>query len=157
METGFCYNVPAVDIKHTEKNMLRRILGAVVGFLAGGITISISQLAMSLVMKPPTWEMMQDPEAMRAFVTSMPPSAYLILAAGYAFGAFVGGFVAGKISGGSGPGFLPAMFVGVILTAMGIINFFVTMPGSPTWAIVLCLVTYLPFAALGNKLAGRAA
>jgi hypothetical protein len=28
------------------------------------------------------------------------------------------------------------------------------MPGSPVWAIILCLVTYLPFAALGNKLAG---
>ena len=134
--------------------MLRKILAVIAGFIAAGITISISQLAMSAVMKPPTWEMMQNPEAMRAFVATMPASAYLILAIGYAVGSLVGGFVAGKIAGGSAAGFLPAMIVGALLTLMGVINFFVTMPGSPLWAIVLCLVTYLPFAALGNKLAG---
>lgn len=134
--------------------MLRRIGGAVIGFIAAFVTISLSQLAMALVMTPPTFEMMQNPAAMRAFVESMPASAYIILAVGYALGAFVGGFVAGKISGGSGPGFLPAMAVGVFLTTMGAVNFFATMPGSPLWAIVLCLVTYLPFAALGNKMAG---
>ena len=134
--------------------MLRRILGAVLGLVAAFITISLSQLAMALVIKPPTFEMMSDPAAMRAFVESMPASAYVILALGYALGSLVGGFVVGKVSRGSGPGFLPAMAVGVFLTLMGVINFFVSMPGSPLWAIVLCLVTYLPFAALGNKLAG---
>jgi len=134
--------------------MLRRILGGVLGLVAAFITISLSQLAMAIVIKPPTFEMMSDPAAMRAFVESMPASAYVILALGYALGSLVGGFVAGKVSRGSGPGFLPAMAVGVFLTLMGVINFFVSMPGSPLWAIVLCLVTYLPFAALGNKLAG---
>jgi len=134
--------------------MLRRILGAVLGLVAAFITISLSQLAMAIVIKPPTFEIMSDPAAMRAFVESMPASAYVILALGYALGSLVGGFVAGKVSRGSGPGFLPAMAVGVFLTLMGVINFFVSMPGSPLWAIVLCLVTYLPFAALGNKLAG---
>jgi hypothetical protein len=134
--------------------MLRRIAGAVVGLLAAFITISLSQLAMALIITPPTIEMMQDRAAMRAFVQSMPTSAYIILAFGYAIGSLVGGFVVGKISGGSGPGFLPAMAVGVFLTLAGVINFFGTMPGSPLWAIVLCLVTYIPFSALGNKLAG---
>ena len=133
---------------------MRRIAGAVIGLIAAFVTISLSQLAMALVMKPPTLEMMQNPAAMRAFVESMPASAYIILAIGYALGSFVGGLVAGKISGGSEPGFLPAMAVGVLLTVMGVVNFFVTMPGSPLWAIVLCLITYLPFAALGNKIAG---
>jgi hypothetical protein len=78
----------------------------------------------------------------------------LILAVGYALGSFVGGFVASKISGGSAAGFLPAMVIGVLLTVMGIINFFVTMPGSPVWAIVLCMLTFIPFAFIGNKVAG---
>jgi len=135
--------------------MLRKIAGAVLGLIAAFVAITLAQSAMVLVVKPPTMEMMlHDPEAMRAYIASMPASAYLILALGYAIGAFVGGFVAGKLSGGSAAGFLPAMFVGVILTCAGVINFFVTMPGSPLWAIVLCLVTYLPFAALGNKVAG---
>ena len=134
--------------------MLRRIAGAVVGLIAAFITISLSQLAMALVVTPPSLEVMQDPTAMRAFVQTMPASAYIILAIGYAIGSFVGGFVAGKIAGDSAAGFLPAMFVGVVLTLMGILNFFVTMPGSPMWAIVLCLITYIPFAALGNKMDG---
>ena len=53
-----------------------------------------------------------------------------------------------------GFGFWWAMFVGVVLTLMGVLNFFVTMPGSPMWAIVLCLITYIPFAALGDKMVG---
>jgi hypothetical protein len=137
-----------------RKIIVRRIAGAVVGLVAAFIAISLSQLAMALVMTPPSFEVMQDPAAMRAYVQTMPASACIILAIGYAIGSFVGGFVAGKISGSSSAGFLPAMFVGVVLTLMGVLNFFVTMPGSPMWAIVLCLVTYIPFAALGNKMVG---
>ena len=137
--------------------MGRKIAGTILGLIAAFITISLSQLAMSLVMAPPTMEMMQSPEAMRAFVASMPPTAYLILAAGYAFGSLVGGFVAAKIAGGSSAGFIPALVIGVLLTLMGVVNFFVAMPGSPAWAIALCLVTYIPFALIGNKLAGRGA
>src|SRR5688572_18685334 len=109
---GFCYKFVSI-ISSEGEEIMRRIAGAIVGLIAAFITISLSQLAMALVMKPPTFEMMQDPAAMRAFVQTMPTSAYLILAAGYALGSFVGGFVAGKISGGSTPGFLPAMAVGV--------------------------------------------
>lgn len=134
--------------------MGRKIAGTIAGLIAAFITISLSQLAMALVMKPPTLEMMQDPARMRAFVESMPAIAYLILAAGYALGSLVGGFVAGKIAGGATNGFLPALIIGVLLTLMGIVNFFFSMPGSPIWAIVLCLAMYIPFALLGNKLAG---
>lgn len=134
--------------------MIRRIAGAVLGLVAALITITLAQAAMVLVVTPPTPEMMNDREAMRAFVANMPAVAYVILAIGYAIGSFVGGFVTGKTSGSSGSGFLPAMFVGVILTVFGVINFFVTLPGGPLWAIVLCLVTYVPFAVLGNKIAG---
>jgi len=134
--------------------MLRKIAGAVLGLVAALITITLAQGAMVLVVAPPTPEMLKDPETMRTFVANMPATAYIILAIGYAIGSMVGGFVAGKISGGSDFGFLAAMFVGLVLTFFGVINFFVTLPGSPLWAIVLCLVTYLPFAALGNKMAG---
>ncbi|HEX6124075.1 MAG TPA: hypothetical protein VFZ23_01760 [Pyrinomonadaceae bacterium] len=134
--------------------MGRKIAGTILGLIAAFVTISVSQLAMALVMKPPTFEMMQDPVAMRAFVEAMPPWAYLILALGYAIGSLVGGFVAGKTAGGSNNGFLPALIIGIFLTLMGVINFFVSMPGSPIWAIALCLVTYIPFSLLGNKLSG---
>ena len=134
--------------------MGRKVLATIAGLVAAFIAISICQLAMGLVMKPPTMEMMQNPEAMRAFVASMPAVAYLILAAGYAIGSLVGGLVAGKIAGGSASGFIPALVIGMFLTLMGVVNFFGTAPGSPLWAIALCLLMYIPFALIGNKLAG---
>ncbi len=134
--------------------MLLRLVGAVIGLVAAVVTITLSQAALSLVVSPPSPEMMKDPDAMSAFVAGLPATAYFILAIGYAIGSFVGGVVAGKISGGSAAGFFPAIFIGAILTFFGVVNFFVTLPGSPLWAIVLCLVTYLPFAALGNKMSG---
>lgn len=127
--------------------MLLRLVGAVIGLVAAVVTITLSQAALSLVVSPPSPEMMKDPDAMSAFVAGLPATAYFILAIGYAIGSFVGGVVAGKISGGSAAGFFPAIFIGAILTFFGVVNFFVTLPGSPLWAIVLCLVTYLPFAA----------
>src|SRR5688500_20372286 len=115
--------------------MGRRIAGTVVGFVAAFITISLSQLAMAFVMKPPSFEMMKDPAAMRAFVQSMPTSAYLILAVGYALGSFVGGFVAGKLSGGSSAGFLPALVFGAFLTVIVVINFIMLLRGIALIAI----------------------
>ncbi len=153
---GFWYNfgVSFPQYSTGRKVMLLKIVGAVIGLVAAVVTITLSQAAMSLVVEPPSAEMMNDPDTMRAFVAGLPATAYLILAIGYAIGSFIGGFVAGKISGGSAAGFFPAMFVGGVLTFFGVVNFFVTMPGSPLWAIILCLATYLPFAALGNKMSG---
>lgn len=134
--------------------MGRKIAGTILGLVAAFITIMIAQATTLVVVTPPTPEMMQNPEAMRAWIANIPATAYITLAIGYAIGSFVGGFVAAKISGGSAIGFIPSMVVGVFLLLAGIVNFFVTMPGSPMWAIILCLLIYIPFAFLGNRTAG---
>ncbi len=97
--------------------------------------------------------MMRDQDAMRNFVANLPAMPYLVLAVGYAVGSFIGGFVATKIAGAA-DGFLPALIIGVLLTVIGVFNFFFAVPGSPIWAIILCLATYIPFALIGNRLAG---
>ena len=132
--------------------MVRKILGVFVGMIAASVMIMIAQMAMMLVVAPPSAETMQDPETLRAWISAMPVTADLLLALGYAIGAFAGGFVAGKIAG-AGNGFLPALLIGMFLTIAGIVNFFFTMPGSPMWLIVLCLLIYEPFALLGQRVA----
>lgn len=130
--------------------MLRKILGAIGGLVAAFVVIFVAQLALMLAVTPPTPELMQNPQALREWVSNMPVSANLLLALGYLIGSFAGGVVATKIAVGEN-GFLPSVIVGVLLTVAGLVNFFVTMPGSPVWAIVLCLVIYIPFALIGHR------
>lgn len=132
--------------------MLRKILGALGGLVAAFVVIFVAQLAMLLVVTPPTPELMQNPQAMSEWVSNMPISANLLLALGYLIGSFAGGFVATKIAVAEN-GFLPSVIVGVLLTAAGLVNFFITMPGSPIWVIVLCLAIYIPFALIGHRAA----
>jgi hypothetical protein len=132
--------------------MLRKILGTIGGIVTAFIVILIAQLALMLVVTPPTPEMMQNSQALQEWVSNMPVSANLLLALGYLIGSFAGGFVATKIAVGEN-GFLPSLIVGVLLTVAGVYNFFVTMPGSPMWAIVLCLVIYIPFTLIGHRAA----
>jgi hypothetical protein len=132
--------------------MLRKILGTVGGMIAAFIVIFVAQLALMLVVTPPTPELMQNPEALREWVSNMPVSANLLLAIGYLIGSFVGGFVATKIAVGEN-GFTPSLIIGILLTVAGVVNFFVTMPGSPIWVIVLCLAIYIPFSLFSHRAA----
>ncbi len=132
--------------------MLRKVLGTIGGIVAAFIVIFVAQFALLFVITPPSPELMQNPEALREWVANMPVSANLLLALGYLLGSFAGGFIATKIAVGEN-GFVPSMIVGILLTLAGIMNFFVTMPGSPIWAIALCLVIYIPFSLIGHRAA----
>jgi len=132
--------------------MLRRVLGVAAGMAAAIIVIIIAQMMMSRFVDPLSPEMMQDKAKLREWVAAMPASANIILVLGYIAGSFVGGFTAAKVAN-KGDAFLPALMVGIALLGAGVVNFFVTMPGSPIWTIALSLLCYIPFALLGRKIA----
>jgi hypothetical protein len=132
--------------------MLRRILGVAIGMVAAFLVIIIAQIIMTQVIAPPSPETMRDPALLRKWVEAMPASANILLILGYVAGSFVGGFVASKAAGKNN-GFLPALLVGIALLGAGAVNFFITMPGSPVWAIALSLICYVPLAMLGHKTA----
>lgn len=120
--------------------------------VAAFVVIIIAQIMMTQFVSPPSPETMQDPSLLRKWVEAMPVSANIMLILGYIAGSFAGGFVASKIAGGKN-GFLPALLVGIALLGAGFVNFFFTMPGSPTYTIALSLLSYIPFALLGHKTA----
>ena len=132
--------------------MLRRILGVAIGMVAAIIVIIIAQMMMSRFVGPLSPEIMQDKARLREWVEAMPVLANILLILGYIAGSFVGGFTASKVAGKNN-GFLPALLVGFALLGAGAVNFFITMPGSPVWAIALSLICYVPFAILGHKAA----
>ncbi len=131
--------------------MIRKILSILGGVAAAMIAITLLQMLTLLVHPLPSPEMVNDPDAIRRWVVEMPVSANLLLAFAYAVGSFAGGFVAGRIAGADPFGMTAAVIIGVLLTLSGAVNFFVTMPGSPIWMIVLCLVIYIPFSVLGYR------
>jgi hypothetical protein len=120
--------------------------------VAAIIVIIIAQMMMSRFVTPLTPEIMQDKTRLREWVAAMPASANILLILGYIAGSFIGGFTAAKVAN-KGDGFLPALLVGIALLGSGVVNFFITMPGSPMWAIAISLLCYIPFALLGRKVA----
>ena len=130
--------------------MGRKILAVVVALIAAIATISIGQMLMGLVWKPPA-DFMTDQAVQKAFVAGLPTEAFISLAVVYALGSFAGGFIVTKIARQVSSGITLPLIIGVLLTIAGALNF-VSIP-HPTWVAILCLLVYIPSALLGHRLA----
>lgn len=133
--------------------MGRKILAVVVAMIVAVAIIMIVQMLGILIVQPPPASVRNDPEAMKAFMTTLPATAYILLAIGYALGTFAGGFIVTKMSRRESPGMTLPMLIGIFFTLAGVWNFFFALPGHPTWVVVLCLLIYIPFTLLGHKVA----
>lgn len=131
--------------------MMRKVLATIAGVLTGGIVVGLGEYASRLVYPLPAGVDMRDVEAMRAAVAALPPGAFAGVLLSWAMGSLVGGWVAAKISSVSGP----ALAVGAIQLAFGIVNM-VTIP-SPVWFMVAGCLLFVPSAWLGARLARPAA
>jgi hypothetical protein len=47
------------------------------------------------------------------------------------------------------------LIVGVVLTLGALVTLFVTVPGQPTWVIIVSLLIFIPITLLGQRLARR--
>jgi hypothetical protein len=83
---------------------------------------------------------------------SMPMGAYLTVYLGYLLGSFAAGWMVTKV-GQIREGIIWPLIVGGLLTIGGCLNFFVWLPGQPTWFVALSMLTYIPFSILGYFLA----
>lgn len=133
--------------------MGRKILAVVVALIAAFATIMIVQMLNSLAVSPPSADVLNDPAKMREFMTHLPASAYVVVYLGYVLGSFAGGFIVTKMSRRESPGISLPILIGAILTVGGILNFFVALPGQPTWFVALSLISYIPFSLLGHRFA----
>ncbi len=130
--------------------MGRKILALVVALIAAVATISIGQMLMGLVWKPPA-DFMADQAVQKAFVAGLPTEAFISLAVVYALGSFAGGFIVTKIGRQVSSGITLPVIIGIVLTIAGVFNF-VSIP-HPTWVAILCLLVDIPSALLGHRLA----
>ena len=111
--------------------MGRKILAVVVGFIVATAIFMIFEMGNSMVMAPPSAEVMADRAKLAEYMANGPAKAYIIVLIGYIVGSFAGGFVVTKMGRRWSPGATLALIVGILLTICGLLNFFVMLPGQP--------------------------
>src|SRR5262245_10350405 len=101
--------------------MVRKILAVIVGLITGS-AFNIAMIMISWMIYPPPADvdLMKDPEAMKAYVATLPAPAFLIVLVAHAGGALVGGLVTSAIARRS-PTVLGAI-VGAFFLVGGIMN-----------------------------------
>lgn len=130
--------------------MLRTILGAVVGVIAGMITVSAVQaLGHAIFPVPGTFDL-QDRAQMGALVATMPLGALGMVVLAWILGAYVGSFV-GLIAGGRAraAGVVPA----AVMFLATLANLF--MIPHPVWMAVVGLLGIVAAAWLADRLFAR--
>lgn len=113
--------------------VFRHIGACIAGLMAGMIVnMALVMLNATVLYPMPEGADMNDPEAMNAYVATLPVAALLVVMAAHLGQSFVGGWVAARLAG-SRP-MLLAMIVGALSMAGGILNM-MTIEG-PAWFYV---------------------
>jgi hypothetical protein len=123
------------------KSILSIIGGIVIAF---AIIMLMQSISMKMYPVPQGLDL-NDPEVMKAYITSMPFAAFLWILAGYAIASFAGGMVATGLSKILRQSFIVAM----VLMMANAAN--LMMIPHPVWFAIASSLIYFPFAWLGGK------
>lgn len=132
--------------------MLRSVLSVIAGLGVAVVTFSLFQGIGGLLNPPPSTLDYNDKNAVAAFISSMPISAFLILVAGYIIGSFLAGYLATKLLRSRSlavlmiASVLDLILVGMVLVAvLAALHQFERLPG--------IVKTLLPFLIIGVSIA----
>ncbi len=128
--------------------MGKKLSAVFFGTVVAIVVILFCQLYINSLYPLPAGINPDDTKTISELYLNMPTAAFLLLLAAYMLGSFSGGFVAAIISK-DGKTYI-AIIVGIILTAMGLVNL-IRFP-HPLWFWVVSLPVYVPFAYIGSKL-----
>lgn len=78
--------------------IVRNIVAAIAGTLAGGISIALIQGLNGRLYPPPPGLDWKDTAAVTAYAKTLPAGAFLVVLASYAVGVTLGAWLAGKLS-----------------------------------------------------------
>lgn len=125
-----------------------KILPTLSGLATAVIVIMAMEFLSSKIYPPPSGIDFQDPVALKAYVNSLPVTAFLLLLTGYALAAFLGGLVIKKVAKNNAR--RPVIILGIILTIFAVMNM-ISIP-HPLWFVIINLLIYIPFALIGHNL-----
>jgi hypothetical protein len=131
--------------------VIRKLAAAVVGIAVAMLVIRVVEMLGHFVYPPPADIEFGDPDAVRAFMATLPVGSILFVGAAWAGGTFLG-TLAGALLSGAKP--LPyAVVVGGIVLA-GAITMLLIIP-HPWWFTIAAPVAIIVAALLGMALAPR--
>lgn len=129
--------------------MVRKILAFVAGIVVFGALTAAIQIVNMLIFGMPDQKAMSDPEAMKAYIASLPTGAFIGLLLSYAAGSYVAGFIMRKIS--KWDSLILAALLGLMGTVAWIVN--LGQYPHPLWVAALGFLCFIPFTLLGHKTA----
>ena len=121
-------------MKVALRTLLALIAGAVIAILVIACLESIS----TFLYPPPAGLDVHDAAAMRAFIETLPPTAFVVVLCAWGFGVLSGGFVAGRLAPRA-----PILhaFAITILVALGAVANMLLIPHPPWfWASALFVI-----------------
>ena len=132
--------------------MGRKILAVVVAMIVAIAIMMVVEMANSMVIMPPSDDVMKDAAKLREFMANGPVKAYVIVLIGYVLASFAGGFIVTKMSRRESPGLTLPIIVGVLLE-LGMVANILMLPGQPNWFVVAGFLTFIPLSLLGHRFA----
>jgi hypothetical protein len=132
--------------------MGRMILAVIVALIVAFAIIMVIEMGNSIIVMPPSKEVMGDPAALCDYMRRVPEKAYIYQLIAYFLGSFAAGFIVTKMSRRESPGLMLPIIVGALLTLATIGNL-VMLPCQPTWFAVIALITFLPITIIGHRFA----
>ncbi len=126
--------------------MARKILALLAGVFTAVIVVGLIEYLAHLIYAPAVPPDRNNPEAMRAFIASMPVGAFLLILLAYAAGTFVGGVVAGRIARSTAWRY--AGSIGGLILLFALMN--IVMLPHPLWFTVSVIIVVPLMAALAR-------
>ena len=134
--------------------MGRKILAVIVAMIAATAIIWIFEMIST--MAAPTYPANaghMSAEEWQAYMKTLPTLSFAIILIGYVVAAFAGGFVAYKMGRRWSQGPALSIIVGVLLLLGAVASFFFMLPGQPVWFVAASLISYIPAALVGYRVA----
>ena len=132
--------------------MGRMILAVFVALIVAIAIMMLIEMGNSMIVMPPSQEVMKDPAALCDYMRNGPAKAYIVVLIGYFLAAFAAGFIVTKMSRRESPGLMLPVIVGVVLTLSAIGNM-VMLPCQPVWFEIIALIIFLPITLIGHRFA----
>lgn len=127
--------------------MLRKIGGVLGGLALAFIVVQAVETIVHVMYPPPPGTDMRNVAAVKAFVATLPLTAFLLVLFGWLVGTFAGTSAAAKIGRSS----VPAYIVGALLLCAGIAN--AMMIPQPLWFSIASIAIYIVMTFAGAQLA----
>jgi hypothetical protein len=117
----------------------------VLGVIVAVVLIQVVEMVMYVVYVRPLGVDLNDPEALKTIITSLPSGAFVLLLVGWAVGTFAGAFLAAWVARRA------RMVHGLVIGCLFLLGAITTMRAipHPWWVWICALVLFVPAAWLG--------